>query len=215
MRPNKYLELGFIASILFLSIRLVAAQTLKERYFSEQKDLAKIEMICKDQYNRAQYIPLHPYDQNLRYLVTSKGVQGIAWGSSGSAYLSSSGQARCSRGRYDSPVKLGVDYRFVATMKIPRISYSECMASIPSVTHNECRSIFNGTARLEIERCMIDSPGWSGDSSLFGPNQYAVLFPIPAGLYPCLVSYSRDDNDKLVRRDILGVKDIPNRDPRD
>lgn len=156
------------------------AQPLVETYRRQEELRLRVADICYSQFEKALYLPFEGEEQDLRYMISAKGVQAIKMtvipAGSGGSY-------KCDRGRYEQPMLLGRTYR---SQTQPHVFSSKWTARcrsgvrIGAVHPSECASV--RIERLELENCSVDNKTTS-----------------------CLVSYTQFDYD-LVTRQILAVR---------
>lgn len=83
------------------------AQPLVETYAKQQELRLKVLEICRSQFHKAQYLPVQTQEEDLRYMISERGVQSIK------PYVvpsQASGSYKCHREQYEQPMLLGRTY---------------------------------------------------------------------------------------------------------
>ncbi len=182
-------SLSLLAGLLLFFETDLKAQPLTEIYQKQQNLRSKVEAICRDQFQKAQYLPVRGQQQDLRFMISEKGVQAIKPGvvptQSGRSY-------ECDRAasyvdwlpRYDQLMLLGRTY--TTSVRFLR--------SGPRSVRRE---------RLELEPCEIAlEDSYKEELARLRGESYRT--PIIAT--SCLVSYTQLD-DGLVNRSILAFRE--------
>jgi hypothetical protein len=169
---------------LVLSEAGLQAQPLVETYKSQEELRLSIAKICQSQFAKAQYRPVKGQEEDLRYMISEKGVQGIK-----AAVVPSrpGGSYKCDRGSYEQPMLLAQTYQSGALPLISKWT-AHCRQLLRSdvVALSECASVRK--ERLELEPCVVTLAFERGDIEI-----------------SCLVSYTQLD-DSLVDRRILAFR---------
>ena len=156
------------------------AQPLVETYERQEELRLRVGDICYSQFEKALYLPIAGQEQDLRYMISAKGVQAIRMIA---IPAGSSGPYKCDRGSYEQPMLLGRTYRSRTQPSIFSSKWTAlCRNLLRSgiVAASECASVRK--ERLELEACSIGHK-----------------------ITTCLVSYTQLD-DGLVDRQFLAVR---------
>ena len=127
------------------------AQPLVETYRRQEDLRLRIAEICDAQFEKAQYHPVKGQDEDLRWMISAKGVQAIM---AVVIPARSGGSYKCARGSYEHPMLLGRTYTYrneVITSK----QAAACRRLIPTgaVAPSECAIVKK--ERLELEPCVV------------------------------------------------------------
>ena len=207
---------------LLLSGGGLQAQPLVETYKRQEELRISIAKVCQSQLEKAQYRPVEGQEEDLRYMISAKGVQAIK---AVVVPARSGGSYKCERGSYEQPMLLGRTYKSSVMrpcqcrkpLLFPSALCNEVVADgflIPS----ECGVA--GKERLELEPCVVsvvtlakdsvdeDSAAKDSAESLTAQLNavYAKLFKKSTIETSCLVSYTQAD-DGLVNRLILAFRE--------
>ena len=131
----------------------VHAQPLVETYKRQEENRIRVEKICQSQFEKAQYQPVEGQEEDLRYMISAKGVQAIK---AAVVPSKSGGSYMCDRGSYEQPMLLGRTYRSRAGYEhLPLEVLVQCPKFLSrSRTHfSECAALYK--ERLELEPCDI------------------------------------------------------------
>ena len=206
MSITSFFRLLIIA--LLLSQGGLQAQPLAETYKRQEDLRLSVAKICQSQFKSAQYLPVDGRKEDLRYMISEKGVQGIK---ADVVPNRSGGSYKCDRGDYELPMLLGRTYSFpyiVIAASRRRFLSSSARVSIcheliaSGVLHpSECAKVRK--VRFELEPCAVTLAEDSLDrlrAELSG--QFSQRITIETS---CLVSYTQFD-DGLVSKSILAFR---------
>ena len=141
-RPIDQLEGGALSITSFFRPLIVAlllsecglqAQPLVETYKRQEELRHRVADICYSQFENSQYHPAGGSAEDVRYMISAKGVQAIK------AFVipaRSGGSYKCDRGSYEQPMLLGRTYT------------SRNLRVIPSKQAAACRSLRYLSAKL-------------------------------------------------------------------
>ena len=161
------------------------AQPLVETYKRQEELRLHVAGICYSQFETAQYHPAEGLAEDVRYMISAKGVQAIK-----AVVIPAvpDGSYKCARGRYEKPMLLGRTYR---SQLQPLVALSErererCLWGVRggAIHPAECASVRK--ERLELEPCVV----------LIGDRRLTTS---------CLISYTQFDNG-LVERQTLAFR---------
>lgn len=159
------------------------AQPLVETYRRQEDLRLRIAEICQSQFEKAQYHPVEGQNEDLRWMISAKGVQAIT---ASVIPAGSGGSYKCDRGGYEQPMLLGRTYRRQTQPHVLSSKWTAlCRLGVSRgvVAPSECASVRK--ERLELEACSIG----------YKPTT-------------CLVSYIQFDSDLVTRR-FLAVRSLP------
>ena len=111
------------------------AQPLVETYKRQEELRLRVADICYSQFEKAQYHPVKGQDEDLRWMISAKGVQAIM---AVVIPARSGGSYKCARGSYEHPMLLGRTY-----------TSRNCSFLDPS----RCAGVKR--ERLELEPCVV------------------------------------------------------------
>jgi hypothetical protein len=175
------------------------AQPLKETYKRQEELRLRVAEICNAQYEKAQYRPVEGQEEDLRYMISAKGVQAIK---AVVIHARPGGPYKCDRGRYEQPMLLGRTYTTSLALRP-----SKFMARCPYLWNDffppaECAS---GVVkeRLELEPCAILD-------TLEGvmARSRGESYMHPTIETSCLISYIQF-NDGFVEKRTLAFRRLP------
>lgn len=182
------------------------AQPLVETYKRQEELRLRVAEICDAQFEKAQYHPVKGQDEDLRWMISAKGVQAIK---AVVIPARSGGSYKCARGSYEQPMLLGRTYtsrsvrvltskqaaacrsleRRVAALDAEIATLTQQLerggtspAPIPSGTVDLSRCANVKNERLELEPCIV---------RIVGDQRITTS---------CLISYTQLDDDLVEKR---------------
>lgn len=138
--------------VLSLSEGGLQAQPLMETYKRQESLRISIEKTCQTQFEKAQY---DGQVEDLQYMISSKGVQGIK---AAVVPTRAGGSYKCDRGEHEQPMLLGRTYtsRLKRQVNLPP-AYCNKMVETGVLAPSECANVRR--ERLELEHCVINPIG--------------------------------------------------------
>jgi hypothetical protein len=176
------------------------AQPLVETYKRQEELRLRVAEICDAQFEKAQYHPVEGQDEDLRWMISAKGVQAIK----AVVIPRSGGSYKCGRERYEQPMLLGRTYTtslaFLSSDFRARCAYllRSGMWVPPACTVSGVRK-----ERLELEPCSILGTVEGVRARSRGESYMHLTIETS-----CLISYTQL-NDGLVNRSILAYRRRP------
>ena len=161
------------------------AQPLVETYKRQEELRLRVAEICDAQYERAQYSPVEGQEEDLRYMISAKGVQAIK---AVVIHARPGGSYKCDRGSYEQPMLLGRTYQSRTFLSDERIVRCPLPLRGGILSPSECSSVRK--ERLELEPCSV---------RIIGDQRITTS---------CLISYIQF-NDGLVEKRTLAFRRLP------